>query len=221
MASKLVNVDPEELRFQFELEKPSHCDLKVSNTTDKNIAFKVKTTSPKKYFVRPNTGVIQPWESCIIRVTLQAQLEYPPDMQCRDKFLLQCTPVSTSSDTEELPQNTFAKEAGKQLEEYKLKVVYIARTDKTNSDGNVKQSPDPNSNQAIQAARAAKDAAVKEVAQLQQELDSLKRKNQKKSSGFSIKLAIAVGLIGIMVGLLLKLFLPSPPFLPPSPTTEE
>ncbi|XP_071730831.1 vesicle-associated protein 2-1-like [Rutidosis leptorrhynchoides] len=217
---KLVSVDPEELRFQFELEKPSHCDLKVSNTTDKNVAFKVKTTSPKKYFVRPNTGVIQPYDSCTIRVTLQAQLEYPPDMQCRDKFLLQSTPVPPNSeDLLELPANTFSKEPGKQLEEYKLKVVYIARTtDRGSSDDSLKQTPDLSSNQAIQTARAAKDAAVKEATQLQQELDTLKRRNQKKSPGISIKLAIAAGLIGIMVGFILKMALASPlSTLPPSP----
>ncbi|XP_071689914.1 vesicle-associated protein 2-1-like isoform X2 [Rutidosis leptorrhynchoides] len=210
---KLVSVDPEELRFQFELEKPSHCDLKVSNTTDTNVAFKVKTTSPKKYFVRPNTGVIQPRDSCTIRVTLQAQLEYPPDMQCRDKFLLQSTPVPPNSeDLLELPQNTFTKEPGKQLEEYKLKVVYIARTDKGNADDSLKQSPDLSSNQAIQTAKAARDAAVKEATQ-----DTLKRRNQKKSPGLSIKLAIAAGIIGLLVGLILKMTLASPS--PPLPAT--
>ncbi|XP_071689913.1 vesicle-associated protein 2-1-like isoform X1 [Rutidosis leptorrhynchoides] len=215
---KLVSVDPEELRFQFELEKPSHCDLKVSNTTDTNVAFKVKTTSPKKYFVRPNTGVIQPRDSCTIRVTLQAQLEYPPDMQCRDKFLLQSTPVPPNSeDLLELPQNTFTKEPGKQLEEYKLKVVYIARTDKGNADDSLKQSPDLSSNQAIQTAKAARDAAVKEATQVQQELDTLKRRNQKKSPGLSIKLAIAAGIIGLLVGLILKMTLASPS--PPLPAT--
>ncbi|RYR42856.1 hypothetical protein Ahy_A08g039296 isoform B [Arachis hypogaea] len=50
-----------------ELEKQSFCDLKVVNNKENYVAFKVKTTSPKKYFVRPNTGVIQPWDSCIIR----------------------------------------------------------------------------------------------------------------------------------------------------------
>lgn len=218
-ATKLVTVDPEELRFPFELEKPSYCDLKVSNATDKNVAFKLKTTSPKKYFVRPNTGVIKPFDTCIIRVTLQAQLEYPPDMQCKDKFLLQSTPVPQNNDTDELPQNTFVKEAGKQLEECKLKVVYIARTDKGNSDDSSKQSSDLNSNPGVQTARAARDAAVKEVTQLQQELDTLKTKNQQKSpSGFSLKLAIVVGLIGITVGFLLKFALISPSTpLPPSP----
>nr|GMD94225.1 vesicle-associated protein 2-1-like [Ipomoea batatas] len=66
-SNQLISVSPDELKFQFELEKQSYCDLKVSNTTENNVAFKVKTTSPKKYFVRPNTGVIQPWDSCFIR----------------------------------------------------------------------------------------------------------------------------------------------------------
>lgn len=218
--NKLITVDPEELRFQFELEKASHCDLKVSNSTDKYVAFKVKTTSPKKYFVRPNTGVIQPGDTSVIRVTLQPQLEYPPDMLCKDKFLLQSTPVPSVTDSEELPPNTFSKEPGKHLEECKLRVVY-SRADQgnNNSDDGVKQNSDPNSNQAIQTARAARDSAVREVTQLQQELEMLKKRSQKTTTpaGFSLKLAIVAGIIGILVGFILKLTMASPSPLPSSP----
>lgn len=41
-----------------------------------------------------------------ILVTLQAQREYPPDMQCKDKFLLQSTIVPPHTDVDELPQDT-------------------------------------------------------------------------------------------------------------------
>ncbi|XP_074317297.1 vesicle-associated protein 2-1-like isoform X2 [Silene latifolia] len=125
-AKHLISVQPEDLKFVFELEKQTFCDLKVTNNTDQNVAFKVKTTSPKKYFVRPNTGVIHPWDSCVIRVTLQAQREYPPDMQCKDKFLLQSTIVSPNSEVDELPQDTFNKDNGRTVEECKLKVVYAS-----------------------------------------------------------------------------------------------
>ncbi|KAK4748511.1 hypothetical protein SAY87_015097 [Trapa incisa] len=101
-SQQLVSVNPEELKFIFELEKQSFCDLKVVNNTEHHVAFKVKTTSPKKYFVRPNTNVIQPWDACFIRVTLQAQHEYPPGMQCKDKFLLQSTKVPPNSDIDDL-----------------------------------------------------------------------------------------------------------------------
>ncbi|GMP95665.1 hypothetical protein CsSME_00044621 [Camellia sinensis var. sinensis] len=105
-SGQFISVQPDELKFQFELEKQSYSDLKVTNNTEHHVAFKVKTTSPKKYFVRPNTGVIHPWDSCVIRVTLQAQTEYPPDMQCKDKFLLQSTIVASDADVDELPQDT-------------------------------------------------------------------------------------------------------------------
>ena len=34
--------------------------IKLHNPTDKNVCFKVKTTAPKKYCVRPNSGIVQP-----------------------------------------------------------------------------------------------------------------------------------------------------------------
>lgn len=39
-------------------------------------------------------------------VTLQAQREYPPDMQCKDKFLLQSTVVNPNTDVDDLPSDT-------------------------------------------------------------------------------------------------------------------
>lgn len=41
-----------------------------------------------------------------VAVTLQAQREYPPDNQCKDKFLLQSTIVTPDTDVDELPQDT-------------------------------------------------------------------------------------------------------------------
>ncbi|XP_050377322.1 vesicle-associated protein 2-1 [Argentina anserina] len=219
--NQLISVLPEELRFQFELEKQSFCDLKVINNTENHIAFKVKTTSPKKYFVRPNTGVIQAWNSCVIRVTLQAQREYPPDMQCKDKFLLQSTVVPPNSDVDELPQDTFTKESGRTVEECKLKVLYMTPgSDQGNEDGASMHGLDTNSNQTFQRLKEERDSAVRQTQTLQQELDILKRRRYRKGDpGFSFTFAIFVGLIGLMVGFLLNLSLSSPP-IEASPSTE-
>ncbi|XP_009371054.2 vesicle-associated protein 2-1-like [Pyrus x bretschneideri] len=212
---QLISVLPDELKFLFELEKQSFCDLKVVNNTEHHVAFKVKTTSPKKYFVRPNTGVIQAWDSCVIRVTLQAQREYPPDMQCKDKFLLQSTTVPPNTDVDDLPQDTFTKESGRVLEECKLRVVYVASGAQGNSEDEATRSSmrslDANSNQAFQRLKEERDASVRQTQQLQQELDILKRRRFRKGdSGFSFTFAIFVGLIGLMVGFLLNLSLSSP-----------
>ncbi|KAI3765239.1 hypothetical protein L2E82_15269 [Cichorium intybus] len=50
----------------------------------------VKATNPKKYCVRPNTGVILLHSF----FTMQAQKEDPPDMICKDKFWLQSAVAS-------------------------------------------------------------------------------------------------------------------------------
>ncbi|KAH0649470.1 hypothetical protein KY285_034718 [Solanum tuberosum] len=205
--NQFISVSPEELKFQFELEKQSYCDLKVTNNTESYVAFKVKATSPKKYFVRPNTGVIHPWDSCFIRVTLQAQKEYPSDMQCKDKFLLQSTIVN--SDADELPPDTFNKDNGRNVEECKLRVVYISpHSSPGHSEDAFKQSSDGNSSQAVQRARDERDALFR---QTQQELEVLKRQKRRRSdAGFSLKFALLVGLIGLMVGFLFKLLMSSP-----------
>lgn len=218
--NQLISVHPDELKFQFEVDKQSYCDLKVVNNTEHYVAFKVKTTSPKKYFVRPNTGVVQPWDSCIIRVTLQAQREYPPDMQCKDKFLLQSTIVAPNTDVDDLPRDTFNKESGRALEECKLQVIYLspAAAQGNLDDEPLKSSvrspthsPDGNSNQAVQRLKEERDVAVRQTQQLQQELDMLRRRRYRKGDpGFSFAFAVFVGLIGLMVGFLVNLLSSSP-----------
>ncbi|XP_056689153.1 vesicle-associated protein 2-1 isoform X2 [Spinacia oleracea] len=217
----LISVHPEELKFQFELEKQSFCDLKVTNNTDQNVAFKVKTTSPKRYYVRPNTGVLHPWDSCVIRVTLQAQQEYPPDMQCKDKFLLQSTIVSANSEVDDLPQDTFNKDSGRTIEECKLKVVYVSSNSAqgdADEDSVIKLGKGLNAQgnssveDILQRVKEERDLAVRQTQQLQQELEMWKRRRQRKSnSGFSCKFSVFVAMIGIMLGILLKLSLSSSP----------
>ncbi|KAK7252702.1 hypothetical protein RIF29_36846 [Crotalaria pallida] len=214
-ANQLISISPDELRFTFELDKQTFCDLKVVNNTESYVAFKVKTTSPKKYFVRPNTGVIQPWDSCIIRVTLQAQHEYPPDMQCKDKFLLQSTVVNPNTDVDELPPDTFSKESGNTIEELKLRVAYISPnspqgSSEDDASKNSSQKLDASSSQALQLLKEERDAAARQTRQLQQELDMLKRRRSRSDPGFSVTFAAFVGVIGILLGFLLKLIFSSP-----------
>ncbi|RAL54706.1 hypothetical protein DM860_001834 [Cuscuta australis] len=208
--NQLISVSPDELKFQFELGRQSFCDLIVSNARNQYVAFKVKTTSPKKYFVRPNTGVIRPGDSCFIRVTLQAQRECPPDMQCKDKFLLQSTIVDSYID--DLPPDTFNKESGRLVEECKLRVVYVSQSSPGNSEDRFRQVTDANSTQMLERIREERDAAMRQTQQLQQELDVLKRRrNRKNGVGFSLKFTLLVGVIGLMVGILFQLLLSSPP----------
>jgi len=121
----LLSIEPQELQFPFELKKQISCSLQLSNKTDNYVAFKVKTTNPKKYCVRPNTGVVLPHSSCDVIVTMQAQKEAPPDMQCKDKFLLQSALASPGATTKDITPEMFNKESGNHVEESKLRVSYV------------------------------------------------------------------------------------------------
>lgn len=66
--------------------------LNVTNHNAQPVAFKVKTTAPKLYCVRPNSGRIEPGETCEVAVLLQPMKEDPPlNAKCKDKFLVQTT----------------------------------------------------------------------------------------------------------------------------------
>lgn len=62
--------------------------FKLTNPTGKKIAFKVKTTAPKRYCVRPNNGVINPGSSVSIAVMLQATDGTIAD-KSKHKFMIQ------------------------------------------------------------------------------------------------------------------------------------
>ncbi|KAL8109425.1 vesicle-associated protein 2-2 [Apium graveolens] len=125
MTTELLDIQPQELKFIFELKKQSSCSVRLVNKTNQHVAFKVKTTSPKKYCVRPNTGVVKPKEICDFTVTMQAQRVFPPDMICKDKFLLQCAVVPEGMGEEDITSATFAKD-GKYVEEKKLRVILVS-----------------------------------------------------------------------------------------------
>ncbi|XP_008796199.1 vesicle-associated protein 1-1-like isoform X2 [Phoenix dactylifera] len=114
------------LAYCVELKKQSSCSVHLVNKTDDYVAFKVKTTSPKRYCVRPNTGVILPRSTCDFTVTMQAQKAAPPDMQLRDKFLVQSTVVSYGTMDEEIMPSSFSKANGRYIEENKMRVILVS-----------------------------------------------------------------------------------------------
>ncbi|XP_068649888.1 vesicle-associated protein 1-1-like [Aristolochia californica] len=123
---ELLDIEPQELKFAFELKKQISCSLQLSNKTDNYVAFKVKTTNPKKYCVRPNTGIVLPRSTCDVIVTMQAQKEAPADMQCKDKFLLQSVIAYPGATAKDITPEMFNKESGNLVEECKLRVIYVA-----------------------------------------------------------------------------------------------
>ncbi|KFK35263.1 hypothetical protein AALP_AA5G262700 [Arabis alpina] len=232
--SELLSVEPLDLQFPFELKKQISCSLYLTNKTDNNVAFKVKTTNPKKYCVRPNTGVVLPRSTCEVLVTMQAQKEAPSDMQCKDKFLLQGVIATPGITAKEVTPEMFSKESGHLVEETKLKVTYVApprppspvhegseegssprasvsdngHTSEFSRFSVDKVEPQENTSEAralITKLTEEKQSALQLNNRLQRELDQLKREGKKsQSGGIPFMYVLIVGLIGLILGYIMK-----------------
>ncbi|CAM9903015.1 unnamed protein product, partial [Pylaiella littoralis] len=66
----LINVSPDTLSFELFPNSQPGCVLTVGNASEVPIAFKVKTTEPRRYLVRPNQGMVGPGESEPVNVYL-------------------------------------------------------------------------------------------------------------------------------------------------------
>ncbi|KAJ2492343.1 phosphatidylinositol-binding protein scs2 [Coemansia sp. RSA 2050] len=116
--------------------------LRLTNKNNSPVAFKVKTTAPKQYCVRPNAGRIEPGDSVEVQVVLQPMKEEPPvDFKCRDKFLVQS--IQITPEMESMPMTELwamvEREAKSSINEKKLRVRYISDS----APNNGTQQPQP------------------------------------------------------------------------------
>ncbi|KAL3603991.1 hypothetical protein D5086_004850 [Populus alba] len=195
---ELLSIEPQELQFPFELRKQISCSLRLLNKSDYYVAFKIKTTNPKKYCVRPNTGVVLPRSTCDVIVTMQAQKEMPPDMQCKDKFLLLSVITSPGATLKDITPEMFNKEAGHEVEECKLRVAYVAppRPPSPVHEGSEEgSSPRVSARALISKLTEERNSAIQEKKQLQQELELLRHHSSKSRGGIPFMYIILVGLI--------------------------
>lgn len=86
---QILQLEPKgELRFKGPFTEVVTSMLKLANPSDKKVCFKVKTTAPKRYCVRPNCGVVDPHETMTVHVMLQP-FEYDPNERNKHKFMVQ------------------------------------------------------------------------------------------------------------------------------------
>ncbi|ODQ65026.1 hypothetical protein NADFUDRAFT_46812 [Nadsonia fulvescens var. elongata DSM 6958] len=89
-----MNISPEVIEFHAPLAEPSSRTLTISNTTDVAHAFKIKTTAPKLYCVRPSAAFIRAGESVNVAVIHQGfKTEPAADFKCKDKFMILSCPL--------------------------------------------------------------------------------------------------------------------------------
>lgn len=107
----------------------------MTNSSSQPLAFKVKTTAPKLYCVRPNASIIGPNESIKISLILQGFTQpLPKDYKCKDKFLIVSLPCPDLADPAKVSEQWSALESkyADQLLQKKLRVNFVIDDDETN-----------------------------------------------------------------------------------------
>ncbi|XP_051970202.1 vesicle-associated membrane protein-associated protein A-like isoform X2 [Xyrauchen texanus] len=93
---QILILDPSsDLSFRGPFTDVVTTNLKLKNPSDRRVCFKVKTTAPRRYCVRPNSGVIDPGTTVTISVMLQP-FDYDPNEKSKHKFMVQAIFVPSS-----------------------------------------------------------------------------------------------------------------------------
>ncbi|MBN3288130.1 VAPB protein, partial [Polyodon spathula] len=86
---QVLVLEPEhELKFKGPFTDVVTTTLTLTNPSDRKVYFKVKTTAPRRYCVRPNSGVLDPGTSVDVSVMLQP-FDYDPNEKSKHKFMVQ------------------------------------------------------------------------------------------------------------------------------------
>ncbi|EGW30483.1 uncharacterized protein SPAPADRAFT_157575 [Spathaspora passalidarum NRRL Y-27907] len=122
-----MEISPNTLEFKGSFQKQTTEFLTLYNSSPTPLAFKVKTTAPKLYCVRPNASLLRAGESMKISVILQGFSQpLPADYKCKDKFLLVSLPAPDIHDASKVGEYWPSLEAKykSQMVSKKLRVNY-------------------------------------------------------------------------------------------------
>ncbi|SMN21302.1 similar to Saccharomyces cerevisiae YER120W SCS2 Integral ER membrane protein that regulates phospholipid metabolism via an interaction with the FFAT motif of Opi1p [Maudiozyma saulgeensis] len=122
-----IKIEPETLAFTTPLTAESTDYIEITNDSDEVFAFKVKTTAPKLYCVRPTAGKVSPGETMKIEIIFLGLAEEPPkDSKCKDKFLVLTLPAPYDLDGKSVPElwSSLEAEFKKDMVSKKIKVKF-------------------------------------------------------------------------------------------------
>ncbi|XP_029970620.1 VAMP (vesicle-associated membrane protein)-associated protein A, like isoform X2 [Salarias fasciatus] len=191
----LVLDPPSDLRFKGPFTDVVTTNLKLKNPSDRRVCFKVKTTAPRRYCVRPNSGVIEAGAAVNISVMLQP-FDYDPNEKSKHKFMVQTIFASGNvSDMDSLWKDAKPDD----LMDSKLRCVFElpSENDKVNDVDATKAAPLVNSVKADPSAASAPAAALDDTEtkkvmekckRLQSEINKLTEENrQLKEEGVRMR----------------------------------
>lgn len=121
----LVLDPPTDLKFKGPFTTVVTAHLKLRNPSARKVCFKVKSTCPRHYCVRPNSGVIEPGSTVTVAAMLQPYC-CGPSREVKHKFMVQT--MFAPPDTSDLEAMWRGANPG-ELMDSKLRCVFEAPTE--------------------------------------------------------------------------------------------
>ncbi|CAG9859806.1 unnamed protein product [Phyllotreta striolata] len=175
---QVLQIEPQnELRFKGPFNEPVASYMKLTNPTDKKVLFKIKTTAPKKYCVRPNSGVLDPNSNTEISICFQPH-PFDPAEKNKHKFMVQ---TAFAPDGEINMEQLWKEITPDQLMDSKLKCVFDLPAEQVEQiDDTSKFSPKTsvaNVTASSNTIESELQKAAQEVQQLREEESQLRQQN--------------------------------------------
>ncbi|XP_023013803.1 vesicle-associated membrane protein-associated protein B/C [Leptinotarsa decemlineata] len=171
---QVLQLEPQnELLFRGPFTEANTACMKLTNPTDKRVMFKIKTTAPKKYCVRPNSGILDPKEKKEIEICLQPCM-YDATEKNKHKFMVQ----SAFAPSGELNMEKIWKEIiPEHLMDSKLRCSFEISSNQSEIEDSRNLSPAASSTPVTKPSEISLKRAKLEMDQLKEEESYLKEEN--------------------------------------------
>lgn len=101
-------------------------NLRLTNVSNGPVAYKIKTTAPKNYLVRPSSGVLGASEKRDVQIVLQPNAANNNAAVVNDRFLVQATSITSLNTT--VNKEFWSEIPKEQLEDQRLSVTISDRS---------------------------------------------------------------------------------------------
>lgn len=166
--------------------------LSLSNNTLSTVAFKVKTTSPESYRVRPSSGVIPANSSTDVSVFLQPG---HAASVIRDKFLVMSTELQDDKSPGELAAlwKTIPKS---NIVEHRLRCRFLASSAQLSGQYSDIAEGKP---VTLSMAMDSIQALQRQLSDVEKKLDTTNRKISHIETGLNVFIKVQLGLFSVML----------------------
>ncbi|XP_053623806.1 vesicle-associated membrane protein-associated protein B/C-like isoform X2 [Plodia interpunctella] len=177
MPNQVLTIEPQnELKFKGLFEQGYTTYMRLINPSSDTVLFKIKTTAPKKYCVRPNSGVLEPNSKVEIAITPQP-VYVEPNEKNKHKFMVQSI-IAPEGKTN--IDQVWKEISPDQLMDYKLKCVF-----ETPRGTNLNDSGDAAQNEVTKKRVAVTESTTKDA--VEGHIQDAKRRDDDHTPGLTAK----------------------------------